>query len=82
MMPLTRPPYMVDFPVEIIVRNNKLYIHGPGVPDVQLKPESETKFFYSDGTDQQIEFEKDSTDNNNKIFYTGYGARREIEKMN
>jgi len=81
MMPLTRPPYMANFPVEIIVRDNHLYIHGPGVPDVPLKPESGAKLFYGDGTDQQIEFEKDSADNNN-IFYTGYGVRREIKKMN
>lgn len=82
MMPLTRPPYMVNFPVEITLRNNKLYIHGPGVPEVQLKRESETKFFYGDGTDLQIEFEKDSEANNIKIFYTGYGVKREIKKIN
>jgi CubicO group peptidase (beta-lactamase class C family) len=80
MMPLTRPPYMVNFPVEIIERNSKLYIHGPGVPDVQLKPESATKFFYGDGTDQQIEFEINSVANN-KVFYTGYGVKREIRKI-
>ncbi|MEP6627402.1 MAG: serine hydrolase domain-containing protein [Ginsengibacter sp.] len=82
MIPLTRPPYMADFPVEIIVKNNTLFIHGPGVPDVELKPESEIKFFYGDGTDQQIEFEKDMADNKNKVFYIGYGVKKEIRKMN
>jgi CubicO group peptidase (beta-lactamase class C family) len=82
MIPLTRPPYMTNFPVEINVRNNHLYIHRPGAPEVELKSESETKFFYGDGTDQQIEFEKDSAGNNFKVFYIGYGVKREVEKMN
>jgi CubicO group peptidase (beta-lactamase class C family) len=82
MMPLIRPPYMVDFPVEISVRDNKLYIHGPGVSEVLLKPESATKFFYGDGTDQQIEFEKDNDADNIKVFYVGYGVKKEIKKMN
>lgn len=81
MMPLTHPPYMTNFPIEIIVRDNNLYIHGPGVPDVQLKSESETNFFYGDGTDQQIQFEKDSDNNNIKVFYIGYGVKKEIKKI-
>ena len=81
MMPLTHPPYMANFPIEITVRDNNLYIHGPGVPDVQLKSESETNFFYGDGTDQQIQFEKDSDNNNIKVFYIGYGVKKEIKKI-
>ncbi|MEO6638687.1 MAG: serine hydrolase domain-containing protein [Ginsengibacter sp.] len=80
LMPLTRPPYMVNFPAEIIFKNGSMYIHGPGIYEVQLKQESETKFFYGNGTDQQIEFEKDSEGNINKVFYIGYGVKKEIKK--
>ncbi len=68
-MPLTRPPYMVSFPVGIIMENNKLLIRPPGGRDIELKPESDTKFFYTDGTDQQIEFEKDNNGNLNRIWH-------------
>ena len=81
MMPLNRPPYMVNFPVEIIAKNSSLFIHNPTVSDVQLIPESETKFFYGNGTDQQIEFEKDNSGNITKVFYTAYGVKKEIKKI-
>lgn len=80
MMPLTRPPYMVNFPVEIVVKNDKLYIKGSG-KEIELKPETATKFFFSDGTDQQIEFEKDSTGNATKVWYIAWGVKKEIKKI-
>ena len=80
MMPLTRPPYMVNFPVEIIVKNDKLYIKGSG-KEIELKPETATKFFFSDGTDQQIEFEKDSTGNATKVWHIAWGVKKEIKKI-
>lgn len=82
MMPLTRPPYMANFPVEIIESNGNLFIHGPGVPAIQLKRESATKFYYGDGTDQQIEFEKNGHDKKYRVFYTGYGVKREVSSVN
>ncbi len=60
---------MDNFSAEIIFENDNLYIHDTGVPDVQIKSESETKFFYGNGTDQQIEFEKDSEGNITKVWY-------------
>jgi CubicO group peptidase (beta-lactamase class C family) len=81
MMPLTRPPYMVNFPVEIVLKNDKLYIHPPGGVDIELKPESGTKFFFADGTDQQIEFETDNSGNIIRLWHIAWGVNREIKKI-
>jgi len=80
MMPLTRPPYMVAFPIELVNIGSALYVHSGSMKDIELKPESATKFFFADGTDQQLEFE---TDNNGvlKIWYVGWGLKREIQRM-
>ena len=82
MMPLTRPPYMVNFPVEIIVQNDNLYIHPASGTDTELKPESETKFFFADGTDQQIEFEMDNSGTLVKVWHIAWGVKKEIKKIN
>ncbi|MEO5500728.1 MAG: serine hydrolase domain-containing protein [Ginsengibacter sp.] len=82
LLPIMHPPYMVDFPVEIILKNSKLYIHSPAIADIELIPESETKFFYGDGSDQQLIFTKDSGGNIAKVFYIGYGVKKEIVKIN
>lgn len=76
MIPLMRPPYMVDFPSEIIQKNNSLFLHTAWSADVKLIPESSTKFFYGNGTDQQIEFKMDSSENVSNIFYIGYGLKK------
>lgn len=82
MIPLLRPPYMVSFPVELINKDDKLYInYGSGI-DMELIPESETKFFYADGTDQQLEFEIDHSGKHIKTWYIGWGLRKEINKIN
>ena len=78
-IPLTRPPYMVSFPVEIILKNNKLYIHPSSGADIQLKAESNTKFYFADGSDQQIEFETDLEGNHIKAWYIGWGLKKEIK---
>lgn len=81
MIPLTRPPYMVSFPVEIIVKNDKLFIHPPGGTDIELKPESGNRFFYADGTDQQMEFEKDNKGYLKKVWHIAWGIKKEIKKI-
>ncbi len=48
--------YDVNWTTEILIKNNKLYRRIEGYPDVELIPESETKFFYGDGSDKQMEF--------------------------
>jgi len=61
--------YSFPIKLEIVKRDGKLYRHLPGRSnntDVELKPESATKFFYSNHTDIQIEFvvnEQNKVDN-------------------
>ncbi|MEO5944414.1 MAG: serine hydrolase domain-containing protein [Ferruginibacter sp.] len=81
LLPLTRPPYMVTFPAEIVLHNNNLFLQSWN-EEIKLIPESATKFFYADGTDQQIEYENDADGKAIKVFYIGYGIRREIERRN
>jgi CubicO group peptidase (beta-lactamase class C family) len=42
--------------MELYTKDNKLYRKTPNTSDLELIPESETKFYYSDGSDRQIEF--------------------------
>ena len=54
--------------------------HRNGIPDIELKPESATKFFYGDGTDRQIEFETDSNGKVTKVWFLNMGQKGRIEK--
>jgi hypothetical protein len=78
---LTRPPYMATFPVEFVARNGAFYIHSGSGPDIELKPESATKFFFADGTDQQIEFQIDSTGNPVRVWHIAWGVRKELKRI-
>jgi CubicO group peptidase (beta-lactamase class C family) len=81
MMQLTRPPYMAVFPIEFVHRNDTLYIHSVFGADIRLRQESTNKFFYADGTDQQIEFK---TDNNGKlmsVWHIAWGVKRELKEI-
>ena len=42
--------------VEIVINENKFYRRVDGNPDIELIPESPTKFYYADGSDRQFEF--------------------------
>jgi len=81
MIPLLRPPYMVSFPVELVNKNGTLYIHKGAGKDTELKPESATKFYYADGSDQQIEFETEKDGKHIKTWYIGWGLKKEIKKI-
>jgi CubicO group peptidase (beta-lactamase class C family) len=81
MMQLTRPPYLAGFPIEFINRNDTLFIHSAYGADIRLRPESGKKFFYGDGTDQQIEFETDNNGNVLKVFHVVWGIRKELKKI-
>lgn len=81
MMQLTRPPYMAFFPIEFVNRNDSLYIHSVYGADIRLMPESGKKFFYANGTDQQIEFETDSNGNALRVWHIAWGIRKEIKKI-
>jgi hypothetical protein len=81
MMQLTRPPYMAFFPIEFFNRNDTLYIHSAYGVDIRLIPESAKKFFYANGTDQQIEFETDSNADTLRVWHIAWGVRKELEKI-
>lgn len=81
MMQLTRPPYMAVFPIEFVKRNDTLYIHPGSGPDTMLKPESEKKFFFANGTDQQIEFETDNNGNPFRVWHIAWGVKKELKKV-
>jgi len=81
MMQLTRPPFMAVFPVEFIERNGSLYIHPANGVDSKLMPESEKKFFFADGSDQQIEFATDNNGNPISAWHIAWGVRKELKKI-
>ncbi|MDP9229294.1 MAG: serine hydrolase [Bacteroidota bacterium] len=67
--------------LELIKKDGKLYRHREGVPDVELKPESETKFFYADESDRQLEFEVDAAGKVIKTWFFNSGQKGEIKKI-
>jgi ubiquitin C-terminal hydrolase len=73
--------YTAGLTLEFIVKNSKLYRHRNGTADIELKPESPTKFFYSDGTDRQIEFEVDAAGKVLKTWFMNSGQKGEMKKI-
>ena len=73
--------YAGGFTLQLIKKDNKLYRHRDGVPDVELKPESNTKFFYDDDTDRQLEFEVDAAGKVIKTYFYNSGQKGEITKI-
>jgi len=67
--------------VEIIEKDNALYIHPFNGKDIELKPESDNNFFYADGTDRQIIFEKDNKANILKVWHIAWGVKKELKSM-
>ena len=80
LIPLTGT-YLSPAPVEIIAVNGKLYRHRAGTPDIELKPESNTKFFYADSSDRQVEFTIDANGNVLKAYLVANGIRSELVKQ-
>jgi CubicO group peptidase (beta-lactamase class C family) len=74
--------YSAGLTLEFIKKDGKLYRHRSGTPDIELKPESDTKFFYSDGTDRQIEFEVDVEGKVAKVWFLNTGQKGELKKLN
>lgn len=66
---------------------NKLFRVSPNGQKVELKPESAIKFFYTDGSDRQIEFEMDANPQDaahNKItkaWLINYGVKILFQKI-
>lgn len=73
--------YSAFLTLVFIKKDGKLYRHRDGTPDIELKPESETKFFYSDGTDRQIEFEVDPSGKVVRVWFINTGQKGELKKI-
>ena len=73
--------YMATGPIELIKKNGKLYRHRDGAPDIELKPESNTRFFYADDSDRFIEFEVDKAATVTKAWFIGNGDKIEMKKQ-
>jgi CubicO group peptidase (beta-lactamase class C family) len=73
--------YSAFLTLVLIKKEGKLYRHRDGTADIELKPESETKFFYGDGTDRQIAFDVDSTGKIIKAWFINTGQKGELKKI-
>ncbi len=77
----TSGKYSAGLTLQFIVKDGKLYRHRNGTADIELKPESPVKFFYSDGTDRQIEFEVDPNGSVTKTWFMNSGQKGEMKKI-
>ena len=73
--------YMATNPIEIVKKNNKLYRRVKTGPEIELKPESNTRFFYADGSDRFIEFETDKSGQPVKAWFLSGGDKIEMKKL-
>ncbi len=73
--------YSAFMTLVFIKKDGKLYRHRDGTADIELKPESNTKFFYSDGTDRQIEFEVDQSGKVTKTWFINTGQKGELKRL-
>jgi CubicO group peptidase (beta-lactamase class C family) len=73
--------YSAFLTLVFIKKDGKLYRHRDGTPDIELKPESNTKFFYADGSDRQIEFEVDAAGKVTKAWFINTGQKGELKRL-
>jgi CubicO group peptidase (beta-lactamase class C family) len=73
--------YMATNPIELVKRDNKLYRKVERGPEIELKPESTTRFFYADASDRFIEFEVDKSGNPVKAWFMTVNERIEMRKL-
>lgn len=73
--------YMATNPIEIVKKDNKLYRRVKSGPDIELKPESNTRFFYADGSDRFIEFETDKSGQPVKAWFISGFEKIEMRRL-
>ena len=71
----------IDNEISIERKGNKLFRVSSNGQSIELKPESTGKFFYSDGSDRQIEFEMDANKNVIKAWLVAFGIKTALKKM-
>src|SRR4051794_13326694 len=67
--------YKAFLTIEVIEKDGKLYRHRDSTADIELKPESDTKFLYADGSNRGLEFEVDSTGKVTRIWFLNNGQK-------
>jgi len=73
--------YIATGPIELITKDGKLYRHRDGSPDIELKPESATRFFYADESDRFVEFEIDKKGKVTRSWFIGNGDKIEMKQQ-
>ena len=73
--------YMSENQIELVKRDNKFYRQTNGAPEVELKPLSQTRFFYADQSDRYIEFETDKSGNVTKAWFLTVTDKVELKKL-
>jgi CubicO group peptidase (beta-lactamase class C family) len=73
--------YSAFLTLQFINKDGKLYRHRNGTADIELKPESETKFFYADDTDRQIAFDVDAAGKVTRAWFINTGQKGEMKKV-
>ena len=62
-------------------RGTKLFRVMPNGQSLELKPESATKFFYSDDSDRQLEFEQSEKSKIKNTWLISFGVKTEFKKI-
>jgi len=73
--------YKAPYDIAIERKGAKLFRVFPNGFSGELKPESATKFFYSDGSDRQIEFEMNADKKITKAWLVAFGLKTELVKQ-
>lgn len=79
--------YKTTSEINIERNGNKLFRVNPNGQKIELKPESTTKFFYSDGSDRQIEFDMNANPQDTvhkkitKAWLINYGVKTAFQKI-
>lgn len=67
---------------EVVLNDGKLYRRIEGSKDIELKPESNRKFFYADGSDRQLNFELNKDNSFRTVQLIINGTIEEMKKVN
>lgn len=67
--------------IDIVIKDNKLYRRIEGAPDLEIIPESETKFFYSDGQDKVFDFTQNGTNEITQCWFVINGMKYRLDRM-
>jgi CubicO group peptidase (beta-lactamase class C family) len=74
-------PVMIPYIPKEVKIDGKLYRRIENGADIELKPESATRFFYADQSDRFIEFEKDKAGTIIKVWFISRGDKTEMKKL-